>query len=218
MMKFGRNSGHEIRRPDEHRGDVNPQAFMKGEMRPGEKLIWADRPVDMGSFRRKKYGMALFGVLFFGFALFWTAAASGMLFGQGGTGSVVDFIFPLFGLPFIVVGFGMLTSPIWATFQGRRTLYALSDQRALVSVGGLKRSINSWPLDEIDEVSRTDSASGNGDVIFAKTWVRGSKGGGHWEQHGFFGISDPQRVEHAILHAREAIRLARNAQSGANDQ
>lgn len=216
-MKFGRNSGHEIRRPDEQRGEINPLAMMKSEMRPGEKLIWADRPVDMGAFRRKKYGMALFGVAFLAFALFWTAAASGMIFMQG-TGTAVDFIFPMFGLPFIVVGLGMVLSPIWATFQGRRTLYALSDQRALMSVGGLKRSIKSWPLDEIAEVSRTETSGGKGNVVFAKTWVRGSKGGGHWEEHGFFGIVDPQRVEHAILQARDAIRLARSAKSPANDQ
>ena len=218
IMKFGRNSGHEIRRPDDNPGDISPLAVMKREMRPGEKLIWADRPVDIGAFRRAKYGVALFGVPFLAFALFWTAAASGLLFGDGGTGSAFDLIFPMFGLPFIAVGLSLVFSPIWAGFKGRRTLYALSDQRALMTETGVRRSVKSWPLDEIDEVSRTDTSGGNGDVIFAKTWVRGSKGGGHWQKHGFYGISDPQRVEHAILQAREAIRLARNAQSAANDR
>jgi hypothetical protein len=66
------------------------------------------------------------------FAIFWMALASQQTKQISGPGS----FFPLFGIPFIVVGLGMLSSPLWRGRKALRTVYALTDQRAIIFEGG----------------------------------------------------------------------------------
>ena len=206
-MKFGRGAGHEV--PLRVAEPENPLIGMQREMRPGEKLIWADRPTSLRSHRRQHLATALFGIPYLAFSLFWTAAASGLLFGSG-TGSAIDFIFPMFGLPFIAVGLGLVLSPVWAGWKGARTVYALSDQRVIISEGGWSRAVKSWPLWDVEKVVRMDRGV-DGDIIVAESWIRGSRGG-YLQKHGFLGIADAARVEHALLAAREALQERRRAE------
>ena len=52
----------------------------------------------------------LFGIPFFGFAVFWTTMAEEFSSGD----DVLTNIFPLFGIPFLVAGACMLLYPAWA--------------------------------------------------------------------------------------------------------
>ena len=45
-------------------------------------------------------------------------------------------LFPLFGLPFVMVGVGMLSSPFWLRRRAKRTCYALTDRRAILWEAG----------------------------------------------------------------------------------
>ncbi len=56
----------------------------------------------------KMIPMVLFGVLWTGFSVFWMWGASG--FGQGDR---IGSLFALFGLPFVLIGLGMLLSPFY---------------------------------------------------------------------------------------------------------
>lgn len=73
--------------------------------------------------------MVLFGVPFTGFAIFWIATASGMFLGGAGEAGQGGFFafFPLFGIPFLLVGLGMLTSPYWMYRRALKTCYALTN-------------------------------------------------------------------------------------------
>lgn len=208
-MKFGRGGGHEIRRNDEQ--SANPLIVMQSEMRPGEKLIWADRPSSLRSHAMQHVVTSVFGIPFLAFALFWTWMASGMLNSdRGGTGTSIDYLFPMFGLPFILVGIGLVLSPLWGMWKGAKTMYALTDQRVIVAEGGASRSVQSWSLEDVDEITRTDRG-GTGDVVFSKSWVSNRKNNGYWKYHGFIGIAEPAKVEHALFAARDALREKRNA-------
>ncbi|HMQ57647.1 MAG TPA: hypothetical protein PKE65_03800 [Rhizobiaceae bacterium] len=181
----------------------NPRAVMQRELQQGETLIWADQPKNRGAHAKKKIGISIFGIPFLAFALFWTAAASGFLFDGEGPPGLIGIIFPLFGLPFIFAGLGMVLSPLWALRKAGRTFYALTDRRVVIAESGKTWTARSWALDDLGQLERTERADGTGDVVFAKTWVRGAKGGGHNEHHGFYGIAEPARVEQAIRQARE---------------
>jgi hypothetical protein len=137
------------------------------EVEPGERLLWAGRP-----------GTARFAVMtlpIFVFGLFWTAfstfwmwlAFRGAMAGAGG--DVVRYIFPLFGLPFVVIGFVMLGSPFWATRRARKTTYALTDRRLIFIEVGLTGAVRTMSLrgHEIGPIERVERTDGSGDLSFS---------------------------------------------------
>src|SRR6185437_12509968 len=91
---------------------------VRSELSEGEQLLWVGQPLPR-RYVRSSIPIVLFGIPFTGFALFWMAGASGVLFAgaamNGGPGGFAAFLacFPLFGLPFLIIGLGMLTSPYW---------------------------------------------------------------------------------------------------------
>jgi len=208
-MQFGRDGNLDGRDPLTGRridsAAETPLTVMQREMQPGEKLVWADRPANLGSFSRQSIPQAVFGVPFLGFALFWTYMASMPLRSGGGRGDMGFFAyaFPLFGIPFILVGAGLVLSPLLVRWKARRTLYALSDRRVIVRDGS--GTVTSFPLDDLDDISRRDNGDGTGDLVFRREHVRRSRGS-HTKSHGFFGIAEPQRVEQAVARARGELR------------
>ena len=97
---------------------------------PGEQIVWAGQP-NATRAMRSTLPVLLFAVPWTAFALFWTAMAGGMAWFRG-DGASTSGLFALFGLPFIAVGIGMLLSPYWAWRRAQKTLYAVTNQRAIV--------------------------------------------------------------------------------------
>ena len=94
----------------------------------GEKLVWAER-ASAGKVALRRLPTALFGIPFFGFAVFWVTMASSMTQDADGP---FQFL-PLFGMIFVVVGAGMLLSPLWGYAIGMNTTYAITDRRLITS-------------------------------------------------------------------------------------
>lgn len=106
------------------------------ELESGEELIWAGRHNDAGIVL-KSMPVVLFGIPWTAFALFWTYMAAGGISdfsnsGSGGPPGIMEWVFPLWGLPFILIEFAMLSTPFWGKRRARRTLYALTDRRCIV--------------------------------------------------------------------------------------
>jgi hypothetical protein len=150
------------------------QSRIAGELQPGEKLIWAAQPIP-ALYARSGWGLAIFGIFFGGFALFWIAMAGGMMWfsndGPPGGGSGIGkafSCFPLFGLPFLAIGVGMLTAPIWMRRNAARTVYGLTDRRAILcqgkTFGGVE--VRSFGPPDLTHMTRVERANGTGDLIF----------------------------------------------------
>ena len=96
-------------------------ARVRSEMRDGEQLLWVGQPRP-GRFARQAIPLVLFGIPFTAFAVFWmVVTSSALLFGgfannvgPGGFGWFFAACFPLFGLPFMLIGLGMLEFAILA--------------------------------------------------------------------------------------------------------
>lgn len=134
----------------------------------------------------------VFGIPWTLFALFWIAGASRF--------KVPDFqdgfdFFPLFGIPFVLAGFGMLSSPIWAYRNAFKSVYVITDRRAFTIVGGVRTTIRSFFPDDLDDLHRSQRSDGSGDVLVATTAKRGSNGGSHASFRGFLGVADAKSFE-----------------------
>jgi hypothetical protein len=114
--------------------------------------------------------------------------------------------FPLFGLPFLFVGLGIMLAPLWAWMGAAKTVYAVSSDRLVIIKGG---SVRSFAPDEIENLERRERPDGSGDVIFRRDYVRTRSRRGsrtRVRRDGFFGIPDVRRVEDEIRTLKERAR------------
>lgn len=272
------------------------EAAVRGELRPGERLVYAGRPAPKYH-ARLAWPLSVFGLFFGGFAAFWISmAAAGVWFGGGvagdagaarsgasdagevgagqvgadkvgageaddqkaddhagdhdagtnahdtgdgsrertegdgdGTSSAGDspadgldatdvlrggiMLFPLFGVPFLLVGLGMILSPVWIAHTARRTVCCVTNRRAMQVVAGRATRVQSWTPDQFDEIAKTVYRDGNGSIVFARSAGFSSRGRRTSATTGFRGVPDPDACEQALLDLKDgALRAtSRNA-------
>ena len=181
---------------------VELTALVDVELGKGERIVWIGQPI-ASRLARSTLPIALFGIPFTAFAFFWIVTASGMR-GLGFAGP--SGFFMLFGIPFVLVGLGMLTSPLWMYFKAGRTVYAVTDRRALVIDGGLfgGMTVRSFEPARLTGLYRTQFADGSGNLVFQREY-RPAGRHGRFVELGFLAVPDVKAVED---HIRELVRKA----------
>lgn len=189
-----------VDRMDDAPSGPSPIEVMQDEMRPGERLVWADRP-DPGRLAVSALPMSFFGLFFFGFAVFWMVGAWQTM---DGSESGFFVLFPLFGLPFLLVGLGIVLAPLWVYMHAHKTVYAITSQRLIIKKG---RTVKTYEPEEIEKVERTDHKNGLGDVIFARELhrTRGRHGSRtRIRKVGFLGVLNARQVEDAVRKLKDS--------------
>lgn len=172
--------------------------MIDSELRSGERVAWMDQPIP-GRMARATWPIVLFGIPWTAFALFWTAGAAwGTSKMDGGPG--LFSAFPLFGLPFILIGVGMLSSPYWARRRARRSAYVLTDRRAIVFTAGWRGSITvrSFEPERLNDLRRKQHPDGSGDLVFAQDIRRDSDGDRLATDVGFLAVREVKSVEEMV--------------------
>jgi hypothetical protein len=171
------------------------QEKVNRELEWDERTEWMDMPVPR-FFTPAATGAFLFAIPWTAFAIFWIYGASGFKmpdFGKGG----ISF-FPLFGVPFVLIGLALLFTPLWAYRKALRTVYVITDRRAITFDGGWSGTIRSYPPDKLQNIYRREKKDGSGDVIIARRAWRDSGGDHQPEQQGFLQIRNPKEVEYML--------------------
>ena len=182
---------------------------IQSELDSGERLLWAAQP-DPKRFARGSIFIVLFGIPWTAFALFWIFMASGGLWGlfDGGMDfprdqmpfQLISLCFPLFGLPFVLIGLGMLTAPHWAKRKALRTAYAVTDRRVILLEAGFWNSITTrtYMPPQLQRMTRTERPDGSGNLILEHYTWRDSDGDRRHGQHGLMAIDRVRDVEELI--------------------
>lgn len=180
---------------ESHTLPADLDALVRDEIAPGERVRYAEQPV-AGHDALRAFGMWLFAVPWTAFSVFWTVMAAGAAGEMNGWGVV----FPLWGLPFVGIGFAMLSSPWWTWRAARRTLYVVTDRRAVVfSASGLRGvAVRSFAPDALRDTRRVERPDGSGDLIFAETGHRDSDGDLVATTTGFKTLADVRGAEAAV--------------------
>src|SRR5579859_2524658 len=104
-------------------GDAQQRA--QSELQSGESIYWTGT-ANPGRAALSALPASLFGIPFAGFAAFWISqalrATSGLSKGSHNAFASGFSVFPLFGLPFLLVGLGIVLAPLWAYLKGRSTV------------------------------------------------------------------------------------------------
>jgi len=146
----------------------DPQLRAQSELQSGESLYWTGT-ADPGRAALSALPAAIFGIPFAGFALFWMNTAfhaTNSMHRSSNNAFTKSFtVFPLFGLPFLLIGLGIVLAPLWAYLKGRSTVYAVTNQRVMVITGGNSRSVKSYTPADILGVEHRERPDGSGDIV-----------------------------------------------------
>lgn len=190
------------------------RAMAGREIQPGETLRWVGAPDGRRAWR-PALPIVLFGVPWTLFALFWEGMAIwGTSTHRTSAPSGFDVVFPLFGLPFVAVGLGMLSSPWWMIRRARQTVYAITDRRVLMIVAGRTLTVNSYSGADFANVERRELPDGSGDLVFLNaappvtSSTRSYQRQGGTTPPGLYGIPAVRNVERLL---REIVVPSRNA-------
>ena len=81
----------------------------------------------------------------------------------------LGFPFWLFGVPCVVIGAGLVLSPLWLSFARAGTTYALTSRRAIIDITASVSATHQRAAEHIRFIEVRQSARGSGDVLFHET-------------------------------------------------
>lgn len=172
---------------------THPQGW-QGLLKPEEKILWQGQPGTRIRWRSLATPNTLMGAFFTGFSIFWITMAASMI---GGSGAPFPFrFFPLFGIPFLLIGLYMLGGhAIWDAIKRSGTHYTLTTHTAFIgqSVFG-RRSLESHPIAQMERILLEDGDPGS--VIFSEMQIGGRA------RPGFYQIADARTVYRMLRDAR----------------
>jgi hypothetical protein len=175
---------------------MQAEQIATSQLDSGERLLWAGSPAP-GSAALGALPVTLFGIPFTGFAAFWIWGA---YTATRGTAKAAGpwMLFPLFGVPFLLVGLAMLLAPVGAYLGALSTVYAVTDRRAFIVSGRRTRGVRSFAPEDIGEITRFERADGHGSVFFGSRAFTSSRGLQRRTREGFVGIPEVRHVEQLI--------------------
>lgn len=174
-------------------------ALLAGQLQPGEQVYWVGRPDPRRVFELADIFTTAFSAVWLSFVVFWMLSALAMQ---------APPLFVAFGIPFLVVGlYSLLGAPIQRNLTNRRTRYAVTDRRVVVTIGEKKMRI--VELSDIRSTSVTVRANGTGSIVFdtglgqasmpawAVNYAQGRRTSSMVEM-GFFNVTDVGRVQSLV--------------------
>ena len=153
-------------------GDAQLRA--QSELQSGESLYWTGT-ADPRRAALSALPASIFGIPFAAFALFWITqayhATSAMSKSSNNAFTNGFKVFPLFGLPFLFIGLGIILAPLWAFLKGGNTVYAVTNQRVMIITGSGNRSVKSYTPADIVSVEHRERPDGSGDIAIVTNAV-----------------------------------------------
>lgn len=111
-----------------------------------------------------------FSIFFFGFAVFWELGVLGVLSeADKGASGPVSLFFPLFGVPFVLVGLYLLFGRFIVDARRRAdTYYGLTEGRVIIVSDLWGRNVTSLPISSLRDVSLNEKSDGTGTISFGQ--------------------------------------------------
>jgi hypothetical protein len=141
--------------------EIEDQQTLMRYVQPGESLLWAGRPPRGILFRKSDVFLIPFSLVWGGFAFFWEYSA----YTAG-----APLIFLLFGGFFVVMGVHLSVGRFLIDMlQRSRTVYGLTNGRALILTGIFSQTLKSFDLKMITDASLDEMADRRGTITFGRS-------------------------------------------------
>ena len=142
--------------------------MIENELKHGENVLWQGQPDPKKMFTKSDILLIPFSLLWGGFAIYWEwAVLNAVVFGDKKTGTVLDIIFPLFGMFFVIVGLYFIFGRfVLKQKKKKNTWYAVTDKRIIVAVNLLGQRVDTTDINTITAISKSTNSRGSGNVCF----------------------------------------------------
>ncbi|MBE9222680.1 hypothetical protein IQ215_08210 [Cyanobacterium stanieri LEGE 03274] len=167
------------------------------ELDRGEIVKWVEQPIAY-FFSGASITAVLFGIPWTSFAVFWMWGALGFQLPNFQQGTQPEYLFALFGVPFVIIGFLMLSTPVWQWQTMRSTVYVITNKRAIMIQGSRTMVIRSFTPEQVKDVYRREKPDGSGDVILGMRRWKDSDGDTRSEEIGFVSLRNVRKVENML--------------------
>ena len=168
--------------------------IIKQELDRDEHIKWIGQPI-IKRVILPSFGMFFFAIPWTAFSLFWIYGASGFKIPNYSDGFMIENLFPLFGIPFVLVGLAMSSSPYWAYKKAKKTIYAITNKRVIIVNGDIIfNTIYSRDLLKIDNIKIKKRDDGSGSIIFEERVIYTNK----IKSIGFLEIENIKKVQTII--------------------
>lgn len=188
-----------------HGYDLAPDPLslaLSRELREGERVLWQGRQIARLSL--KSFLIYGFAIPWTAFSLMWTFFASYGAVEMQEEAGFLSWAFPLFGLPFILIGFGMLAMPFMPLWRKGRVLYAVTSERVLEIVLGRGLNVQAVPAERIGLVKREEFRDGTGTLKLAVNIGRDSDGDPKTEEFTLGEVADVLTAQDRIAEIGKA--------------
>jgi len=181
-------------------------AELQGRLDQGEQILWTGRP-QQGLLLRKGELLGIpFSVLWCGFAIFWESQV---------LTHNAPWFFALWGIPFILIGVYLVVGRfVVDAWRRQRTVYAVTDRRALILSGLRTPSLKSLDIEGLTDIELQDDGADRGTLVLglspmnnaANFLGRGWPGAAAYMAPAFERIDDAASVLRVIREARKRAK------------
>jgi hypothetical protein len=165
--------------------DVNTcarvQSLVQATLQDGEKILWVGQPEFGREAALKQWIMIPFSIIWTLFSLFWTYLAC---CSARQNKSPLAYLMVVFGLPFVFVGFGLLSIPYFSHQQDLQTVYVLTDRGALRVSNGKAHRLTDYKGPAFGPIEVTSYKPDRADLMFVTDTSEGNK----HPYGGFYGV------------------------------
>jgi hypothetical protein len=98
----------------------------------------------------------------------------------------------------VLVGFGLLSTPLFTYRRSFKTVYVITDKRAITFSGVWSTTVRSYPPETLREIYRKERKDGTGDVVISRRAWRDSDGDRQSEELGFLRVESPKEIENML--------------------
>lgn len=162
----------------------------------GESVLWCGQP-DPVRLAMTTLPVFIFAIPWTAFSAFWIYGASDFQFPPDFSEGEFSY-FPLFGVPFLLIGLAMLSAPFWTYSKAFRTVYIITNKSIRIVTMGRTKRVESYTAKDIGTIERKEKPTGAGDIIFRTEVTYDSRNRQRSTPIGFYGISDVQIAEQYI--------------------
>ena len=177
------------------------------ELKSGEHVVWSGRP-NASRASAKTFFIWFFAVPWLSFSLVFFGAAASMvveavLHGVAKNGSGVmslgmSIVFLIFSTPFVAVGLGLFFSPFYIRRQVGKTLYVITNQRALSLTYGRSLKLITLRPENIGKMEKKISPDGSGTLSIQTGTHKDSDGDKRIDTFEFAAVPDVSGAARAI--------------------
>jgi len=172
------------------------QQKIRSELKPGESVLWAGQPSSLEYMKSSMLAL-LFFIPWTAFSIYWVARASGFKIPDLSQGGFA--FFPLFGLPFVLIGVWGLGYPLREKIKAKNVIYAITTQRVIIIEGSKSATYKSFYPHQLKNIERIQKHDNSGTIYFYQEAYTDSDGHKRYEKIGFIGIPNVRSVENQII-------------------